>query len=146
GAVTRQAVFGVGQLQPFEQARDTVAPLARAEAVDAGGEEQVLGDGQVFVEQEVLRQVADALAVDAAEVTGARVEDLNVAVGRLVEAEEQADGGGLAGAAGADDADDLAALDLQIDGVQRLNGAEVLARAARADQCADDTPRLPDQN
>ena len=57
-------------------------------------------------------------------------EDLDVAGGRLLEAGDQAQAGGLARAGGAEHGEELARRDVEIDAVDRAHGAEV-ARDAR---------------
>ena len=52
------------------------------------------------------------------DVGGRLAEDEGVAVGREEQAEQQLDGGGLAGAVGAEQAEDFAAVDLQVEGAQ----------------------------
>ena len=47
---------------------------------------------------------------------GGLAEDEGLAVGGEEQAEQQLDGGGLAGAVGAEQAEDLAAVDLQVEG------------------------------
>ncbi len=56
-----QLVAAVGEPQPLQRRIHPLAPPV--EAVDAGGEFQVLGDGQVLVEREPLGHVA-GLALD----------------------------------------------------------------------------------
>ncbi len=84
-------------------------PGGVGEAVDAGDELQVLQDRQVLVEREALRHVADVvldlLALGADVVAERRAA---AAVGRQQPA-QHAQGGGLAGAVGAEEAVDLAA-------------------------------------
>ena len=58
---------------------------------------------------------------------GGLAEDLDMAVGRLLETGHQAQAGGLAGAGGAEHGEELAGRDLQID---RIDGAD-LAEMAR---------------
>jgi hypothetical protein len=82
--------------------------LDRPQLIEAGDEFEVLADRQVLVERELLRHVAD-LALDA-QALGADVEAEHRAfafVGRE-QAAHDADGGGLARAVGAEEADDLA--------------------------------------
>ena len=52
------------------------------------------------------------------DVGGRHVEDEGVAVGGKEQAEQELDGGGLAGAVGAEQAEDLAAADFEVEGPQ----------------------------
>ena len=85
----------------------------RVEPVDAAEERDVLIDGQLLVEREALRHVADA-ALDA---LGIAV-DVDAADERRPgrgpqQAAQHADGGGLAGAVAAEEAEDLAGADVE---------------------------------
>ena len=60
-------------------------------------------------------------------------EHLDVAGGRLREAEDHVDRGGLAGAVGAEERDDLARLDLEVDAADGVDAAEVLGDPGQAD-------------
>ena len=96
-------------------------PNSRAKYV-----EQLLG-GQVVVEVRVLGQVADA-APDG-DVADRPAEDLGVAAGRKHQLHQQLQRGRLAGAVGAEEAEDLAGLDLERQAIERA----VRARAPEAD-------------
>ena len=72
---------------------------------------------QEAVEIRLFRQVADALVL--ADVGGVFAEDEGLALGGKQQAEQQLDRGGFAGAVGAEQAEDLALLDFQ---VERLEG------------------------
>ena len=92
------------------------------QAVGAAEEADVLDHGQVLVERELLRHVADrpldALGL-AADVEAA---DRRRPGGRVEEAAEHADGRGLAGSVGPEKAEDPAAVDIEGD---RIDGREV---------------------
>ena len=77
--------------------------------------ERLLGVEEA-VEVRFLGQVADALVL--AHVGGGLAEDEGLAVGREEQAEKELDGGGLAGAVGAEEAEDLAAIDFHGEGAE----------------------------
>src|SRR5205823_5765318 len=77
--------------------------------------ERLLGVEEA-VEVGLLGQVADALVL--LDVGGGLAEDEGLAVGGEEQAEEQLDGGGLAGAVGAEQAEDLAPVDFQVEGAE----------------------------
>ena len=81
------------------------------DAVDAGVEAEVLGDGEVFVEAEFLRHVAD-VALDVGGVfADVHAEDGAGAFGGRDESAEGLDDGGFAGAVGAEEAEEFAFVD-----------------------------------
>src|SRR5437899_101669 len=108
------------------------SPLRR-HAVDADEEVEVLVDGEVVVERELLRHVADLLphALRAERADLARKPHL--ALARLHQAAEHLDGRGLPRPVGAEQAVDLAVAHLEVDALDRDELAERLAQAARAD-------------
>jgi hypothetical protein len=107
--------------------------LHRLEAIEAGHEFEVLGDGQVLVERETLRHVAD-LALDL-QPFGAQVEAEHRAFSliRRQQAAHDADRRCLAGAVGAEEADDLALRHGHVDMVDDGLVAEALDQPANVD-------------
>ncbi len=100
------------------------------------GQREVLGDAQVREEVELLEDHADAAAygvdVDVGVGhLGAADEDL--ALGGLLQQVDAAQQGRLAGTGGADDADDLALADLQVDAAQDVVVPEGLVQVAYLD-------------
>ena len=77
--------------------------------------ERLLGVEEA-VEVRLFRQIADALVL--AHVGGRLAEDEGLAVGGEEQAEQELDGGGLAGAVGAEQAEDLAAVDFEVEGAE----------------------------
>ena len=77
--------------------------------------ERLLGVEEA-VEVRFFGQIADAFVL--AHVGGGLAEDEGLAVGGEEQAEQQLDGGGLAGAVGAEQAEDFAAVDLEVEGAQ----------------------------
>ena len=124
----QHALRELAQLQPALGAdADLVEQPARARAALGGaiaeqpGEvlEQLLGR-QVVVEVRILGQVADA-ALDG-EIAERPAEQLRAARRREDELHQQLQRGGLAGAVGAEEAEDLARLDLERQAVERPVG------------------------
>ncbi len=103
------------------------------EPIGAGEEVEVLGDRQLAVERELLRHVADALARRGARRAQVDAGDAQRAAGRRQQAAEHAEGGRLAGAVGAEQAEDLAGLDLEADVVDGGEGAELAHQIADLD-------------
>ena len=147
GQVFRQLVHLVGQADLDE---DLVAPLhdlllfppgppvPEDRPQDAGPRPAVAADHHVLQDRHVgeqadvlkgpghsqLRDLVDLDAVDPpAFPPGRRDED--IPFGRLVDAGDAVEEGGLAGAVGADQGDDLALPDLEVDGVERPEPAEI---------------------
>src|SRR6266508_4660142 len=118
------------------EGEDPSLPLFAAlgrHAVDAGEEVQVLDDGEVVVQGELLGHVADPLPHALRAKPAAFAGQLDVPGGRLEEAAEHLDGRGLAGAVGAEETIDLTVAHLEIDARDGREAAEDLAEAARAD-------------
>ena len=64
---------------------------------------------------------------------GAQAEHRRGAGGGLGEPEHHVDGGGLAGPVGAEEGDDLALLELEVDAAHGVHGPEVLGDPGQAD-------------
>ena len=95
---------------------------------------QVLGAGQVLVDRGVLAGQADGLAHlrAASRATSKPPTRARAGVGPQQRGQD-ADGGGLAGAVGAEHAEHGALARGEVDAVERLGGAEALAQAGRFD-------------
>ena len=119
------------QAELVERRRDDLAPVG--EMVEPRDEEEVLLDRQVLVERELLRHVAD-FALDARAVAPhVEAEHRPLAgVGRQ-QAADQADRRRLAGAVGAEEADDLARRDPQRDMVDGDDSVERFGEAGNVD-------------
>ena len=110
----------VGQAQMTQVLRDPRARLGARKAVQAGVKPQIAGDRHVEVQRRLLEHHAEAgerrhgVAADVAAVDGdfAAVGD--------EQAGEQLEQGGLAGAVGPEQRDELAGVDAQVDAVERL--------------------------
>ena len=105
-----ELALAVGEAQPLERLGHPLA--APVHGVEAADEVEVLADREVLVEAEALGHVAD-LALDRPRLLDDVVAEAGAAarVGRE-QAAQHADGRGLAAAVGAEEAADLAALDL----------------------------------
>ena len=125
GEGSRPFVALVGQREGLEQLLGALAALALGHPEIAGVVVERLLDGQEPVEVDLLRGQADRLA--RLFVVGDRVvaEDLDRARGHLRQTGRAVDQGRLAGAVGAEQAEQLARLDLERDPLQRLDSGRV---------------------
>ena len=126
-----QLLLAAGEAEPLD--RRARGRNGLGDAVDAADEFQVLAHREVLVERELLRHVAD-LALDH---VGLRADVVAEAgAGALVgreQAAQHADGGGLAGAVGAEEAVDRAALDLHGQVAHHRAPVETLGQALHVD-------------
>ena len=95
---------------------------ARAQAVEAGVQFEVLSDGEFFVEAEGLRHVADAHPGRDAACVHRCAEQAGATTAGLQEAGEHFHGGGFAAAVAAEEAEDFAFFDGEAD---VIHGGEV---------------------
>ena len=117
---------------------DAAEPPLPVESVGAGPEAQVLLDREVPVEREALRHVAD-VTLDLSGLLGdVEAEQVRGTRGRREQPAQHPDGGGLAGAVGAEEAEDLARPNRERDPVDGLEGAKAAAQLA-----APPPPALP---
>ncbi len=127
----RQLVAAVVQAEPLQRRLDPL--VAAVEAEDPRGELQVFLDGQVLVEPELLRHIAD-VALDFVGLLDDVVAKAGAAAGiRLQQAAQHADAGGLAAAVGAEEAVDLPARHLQRQIMHDRLAVETLAQALDVD-------------
>ena len=115
---------------------DPLLPLGllfRTDAIDAGVEVDVLLDGQVLVERELLAHVADV----GLDFLGLRADveagDAAAAAGRRQDPAEHADRRRFARSIGPQETKDLAAVDLEADLVHRHEAAEAALELVDAD-------------
>ena len=94
-------------------------PLGRRDVEQPAVEVERLLGVEELVEVRLLGQVADPLVLG--DVGGRLVEDQRLALGGEEQAEQQLDRGRLARAVGAEQAEDLAPMDLQVERLQRLD-------------------------
>ncbi len=98
-----------------------LSPRAR-QAIGAAEEAQVLHDAEVAIEREFLRHVADARACGSRRMPEIDAGNPQAAAARRQQAAQHAKSGGLAGAIGAQQAEDLAARHCKAD---VFDGAEI---------------------
>ena len=112
GQLPGELVAPVGQAHALDDRRDRLAPVGHL--VDPRDEIQVLDDGQVFVEAEPLRHVADLRGGSAARSRRmSRPRQVPAPPSGVEQAAQHADRRRLAAAVGAEEAADLARRDLQ---------------------------------
>ena len=105
----------------------------RGRALEAGEEDEVLGGGEQLVDRGVLAGDAEQLADDVRLAADVDAEDGRLARVDRQQGREHLEHGGLAGAVGAEHAEDLAAAHGQVDGVDGALVAERLDQAVRVD-------------
>ena len=128
GKIARERRFAPVQAGHVEDELPPCRQPLAGEAVDSAEELDVLVDRQQLVERELLRHVADA-AFDAFRILrDVDAADERGAAGRPQQAAQHADGGGLARAVGAQEAEDLARLDAE---GQVVHGDEVTEAAGK---------------
>ena len=116
---------------------------ARAEAVKAGVQGEVLPHGELFVERERLRHIADAHPRRHAARIDRRAEQFRRAAGRLQEAGEHFHRRRFAAAVAAEEAEDFALLDGEADVINRGEIAEALGETVRLNRGRQ--PRVGDK-
>ena len=122
---------GVG---PVGQAHHLEGLHHRARAgVVAGVELEHLAGGEVGLDGRLLEHHADAVAPAERRAPRVLAEHPDVAAGAPAVALEDLDGGGLPGAVGAQEGDDLAPPDVEVDAAHRLQRAVGHAQPAHAD-------------
>ena len=104
------------------------------DAVELGVQAQVLRGRQVAVERRVLEDEADVAADVVALADDVVAGDVGAAAGRLGERAEHVDRRRLAGAVGAEEAEDLAAGDVEADAAHGLDLAEGLSEVLDVDR------------
>ena len=107
-----------------EEFFDACAGGGGRQTVGSSVEVEVFLDGEVFVEAELLRHVADVALDVSGVLADVHAEDGGVAGGEGDEAAEGSDDGGFAGAVGAEEAEELAAVEVEADVVDGGEGAE----------------------
>ena len=126
-------VRAVGEADLGEDLVDGGLRLGLAEAVETGRVAQVLAAGHVLVEADGVGQVADP-SLDLARLPGG-IEPHHrcLAVGRLGQPEQHQDRGRLARAVLAEQPEDLARVDREVEPVDRRQRPVLLGQPARAD-------------
>src|ERR1039457_5638717 len=116
-----------------EDPLDFLFALLLRDPVDAGEEVEVLADGQIVVEGELLRHVTYALTNCFGPQVSLRARELHGSAGWFQQTAEHADGGGLAGTVGSEETVDFAVANLEADVVNRGEFSELLDEVGRAD-------------
>src|SRR5216683_1171912 len=126
---------------------DALARPVTRDAVDTGVEAEVLGDGEVFIEAEFLRHVAD-VALDVGGVfADVHAEDGAGAFSGCDESAEGFDDGGFAGAVGAEEAEEFSFVDVEGDVVDCGEVTEADGEAVGGDNrshCSRTVADMPD--
>ena len=131
--VRGQLVLAAHEVRHLEHVGALPGELLGGQVVDAGVEAQVLVDGQVLEQRELLAHVADAALGPLGVGDDVLAEDADAARLRGDRAGEHADRRGLAAAVGAEEAEDLAASHVEVDAVDGGEVAEALGQAAHGD-------------
>ena len=125
--------FG-GDVEDAEEAAELGGVPGRVEAADEGAE--ALG-GHPGIEELLLGDVADEAFLGGADADGAAAEELDLSAVRAEDAHEHAEGGGLAGAVAAEETEDGALGDVEVERVDRADLAEGAREAAGAEDGGD---------
>ncbi|OPZ23512.1 MAG: hypothetical protein BWZ02_03186 [Lentisphaerae bacterium ADurb.BinA184] len=112
GELADGAVAGGAEADHFEELPGAFGAFVGMDAEEGAEEIKRLGGGQVAVEVGFLGKVADAAF--GLDVAGGLAKDDELAARGVEQAEEELDGGGFAGAVGAEQAEDLAAGDREV--------------------------------
>src|SRR5581483_12100298 len=114
------------QLKQAQQVFDALAAVGVGDGVEVGHELEVFAPGQLFVKEGVIGDVAeDAFRLERLPLDVVAA-DSGGAGGRVEQTAEHLDGGGLAGAVGAEEAEKLALAHLQVHVIHRRERAELL--------------------
>ena len=125
GVALDRPIGGAGDADEVEDFVDAGGADA---GVEAGDELEVAPGGEVGDEAGGADEGADAAQGSDAGRADWLAEELDVAGGGMDEAQGHADGGGLAGAVGAEEAEDFAAVDGEVDAGDGADGAVVLTQ------------------
>src|SRR6516165_4928111 len=120
------ALLGVlGEPYPLERVGDALFALGEAEADQARGVAEIVGGAEPVVEADHVRQVADAALDRERLARRIEAEHAHLAAGDFRQPQQHQDGRRLAGAVGAEQAENLAAPDVKrdmVDGDRRAIG------------------------
>ncbi len=131
--VRGQLVLAAHEVRHLQHVGALAGELLGGEVVDAGVEAQVLVDRQVLEQRELLAHVADAALGPLGVGDDVLAQDADAAGLRGDRAGEHADGRGLAAAVRAEEPEDLASGDVEVDAVHGGEVAETLGEAAHGD-------------
>jgi hypothetical protein len=127
GEVAQQSVARVDEVEPFEQLLDTTGENLLRHLRQPADEAQVLARSDVLVDRGVLAREPDRRAYLLAVLGHVAPEHERAPAIGLDQRGEDADGGGLAGAVRAQDAEHRAGGNVERDALQGFDGAEALA-------------------
>jgi hypothetical protein len=128
----RAAVEEVGQFHHRGRAHDALAVFGFGDAADLQREADVLVDVHVGVERVALEHHRHVAVLRVEVVHPAAVEE-DVALGRVLQPRDHAHGGGLAAARGAEEDEELAVGDGEVEPLHADEGAPALGDAAEPD-------------
>ena len=128
------AVGGVGETEALEQLVGPGDGRRPAQVREPPDEAEVLAAGEVAVDRGVLAGEADAGSDRVGPPGHVEAEDLGVAAVGREHGGQDPDGGRLAGAVGAEHAEDGAGRHLEVDAGQRLEVTEALGEALDPDR------------
>ena len=114
-----------GKADPLERVGDALLALGEAKADQPRGVAQIIGGGEIVVEADRVGQIADAPLDRKRLARRIEAEHAHLACRDVGQPEHHQDGGGLAGAVGAEQAENLAAADGErdvVDGDRRSVG------------------------
>ena len=127
--VSRDQIVGaLGQPDHVQQAMSAFAALAARQAEELAVDIDVLPSGEIEIRGERLRDDADILAHLARMTRDVEAGDERLAAARRYQRREHPHHGRLAGAVGAEQSEDLAATDLEVDLVDGGESAEALSQ------------------
>jgi hypothetical protein len=132
GESTHPVAGPLAQPDPLEGLLDGVVPGGLRDAPESCVEPEDLAPVEPGLIPEELGQVADAGTGGSVPERGA--QDGAGTESRSDEAEEELDGGGLAGAVRAEQTEELASADLEVEAVQRRRPAEALDHVPELDR------------
>ena len=133
GQRPRQASLASLEAGHLEHPGQAAVDRLPGQPVGAAEKADVLGDGEVLVERELLGHVADDLLDPLGLAADVEPADRGGAGGRVEKAAEHPDGRGFAGPVGPQEAEDGAALDLEAHGVDGGERAEPLGQRLHFD-------------
>jgi hypothetical protein len=116
-----------------QQVRQDPPALGGRDAEQVGIERHVFVDGEIDVEAEALGHVADGVFDGLGILGHVMARDPGLALARIEQTAQHPQRGGLARAIGADQSEDLAAGDLQIQAIDRGQRVEAPGEVPRAD-------------
>jgi hypothetical protein len=134
GQVPHRFVRPLGELDRLQQLRDQPAPPFGRDAVELGEDEEILLDAELEVAGHGLGDDPDRAAHAVGLLADVEAVHPGGALGRGDEGREHPDEGGLSGAVGSEEAEDLPLLHREADPLDRGEGAEPLGQVLDVDR------------